>query len=77
MYDASLQEYYNQIDLTGLVVLENFVTEEEEKELVEEIQTREWTMSQSGRYKLDYGLTKVNFKKRKAKTKPEQLTKIP
>lgn len=57
--------------------MHDFVTMEEEKDLVEYLQQATWTLSQSGRMKLDYGLTKVNFKKRKVKHQEQHLTKFP
>ncbi|XP_003388927.2 PREDICTED: alpha-ketoglutarate-dependent dioxygenase alkB homolog 4-like [Amphimedon queenslandica] len=51
----------------GVKIIRNFVSFEEEKELVSFIDSSQWVESQSGRYKQDYG-PKVNFKKRKLKT---------
>ncbi|XP_064464009.1 alpha-ketoglutarate-dependent dioxygenase alkB homolog 4-like [Ornithodoros turicata] len=50
----------------GIAVYEDFLTPEEEKDLVEDIDRGTWVMSQSGRRKQDYG-PKVNFKKKKVK----------
>ncbi|XP_007894648.1 alpha-ketoglutarate-dependent dioxygenase alkB homolog 4 [Callorhinchus milii] len=51
----------------GVYLLDNFVSEEEETQLVDMMDRDEWKSSQSGRKKQDYG-PKVNFKKRKLKT---------
>uniref|UniRef100_H3AG79 AlkB homolog 4, lysine demethylase n=1 Tax=Latimeria chalumnae TaxID=7897 RepID=H3AG79_LATCH len=50
----------------GVFQLDNFVSEEEELELVHLMDQNEWKPSQSGRMKQDYG-PKVNFKKQKLK----------
>ncbi len=47
-------------------LIENFVTEDEETEIVTFADSFPWKMSQSGRNKQDFG-PKVNFKKRKVK----------
>ncbi|KAM4726673.1 alpha-ketoglutarate-dependent dioxygenase alkB homolog 4 isoform 2-T2 [Anableps anableps] len=48
----------------GVFLWENFISEEEEKELIGSMDQDVWNPSQSGRRKQDYG-PKVNFKKRK------------
>ncbi|XP_072834370.2 alpha-ketoglutarate-dependent dioxygenase alkB homolog 4 isoform X1 [Pogona vitticeps] len=50
----------------GVVLLEDFVSAEEEHRMVELMDQDAWKPSQSGRRKQDYG-PKVNFKKRKLK----------
>ncbi|XP_038146303.1 alpha-ketoglutarate-dependent dioxygenase alkB homolog 4 isoform X2 [Cyprinodon tularosa] len=50
----------------GVFLWEDFITEEEEKELVGHMDQDVWNPSQSGRRKQDYG-PKVNFKKRKVR----------
>ncbi|KAJ7309031.1 hypothetical protein JRQ81_008318 [Phrynocephalus forsythii] len=50
----------------GVVLLEDFISAEEEREMVELMDQNAWKPSQSGRRKQDYG-PKVNFKKRKLK----------
>ncbi|KAG5283934.1 hypothetical protein AALO_G00021170 [Alosa alosa] len=50
----------------GVFLCENFVTEEEEKELVSKMDEDIWRESQSGRRKQDFG-PKVNFKKRRVR----------
>ncbi|XP_053562227.1 alpha-ketoglutarate-dependent dioxygenase alkB homolog 4 [Bombina bombina] len=50
----------------GVCLIPDFVTEEEEKEMVNLMDKDEWKLSQSGRRKQDYG-PKVNFKKQKLK----------
>uniref|UniRef100_A0A5K4F2N8 Uncharacterized protein n=2 Tax=Schistosoma mansoni TaxID=6183 RepID=A0A5K4F2N8_SCHMA len=45
-------------------VIPNFIDENEEAMLVEEIDKQTWVLSQSGRRKQDYG-PKVNFKRQK------------
>lgn len=48
----------------GVFLWENFISEEEEVELVRQMDQNQWHLSQSGRRKQDFG-PKVNFKKRK------------
>ncbi|CAH8526785.1 unnamed protein product [Schistosoma guineensis] len=48
----------------NIEVIRNFVDENEEAMLVEEIDKQAWVLSQSGRRKQDYG-PKVNFKRQK------------
>ncbi|XP_008426780.1 alpha-ketoglutarate-dependent dioxygenase alkB homolog 4 isoform X1 [Poecilia reticulata] len=48
----------------GVFLWENFISEEEEKELIGFMDQDVWNLSQSGRRKQDYG-PKVNFKKKK------------
>ncbi|XP_006859737.1 PREDICTED: alpha-ketoglutarate-dependent dioxygenase alkB homolog 4 [Chrysochloris asiatica] len=50
----------------GVMLIEDFVTREEEVELVRLMDRDPWKLSQSGRRKQDYG-PKVNFRKRKLK----------
>ncbi|XP_039612552.1 alpha-ketoglutarate-dependent dioxygenase alkB homolog 4 [Polypterus senegalus] len=50
----------------GIILLKDFVSEEEEMELVRLMDLSDWKKSQSGRFKQDYG-PKVNFKKQKVK----------
>ncbi|RXM97379.1 Alpha-ketoglutarate-dependent dioxygenase alkB-like 4 [Acipenser ruthenus] len=50
----------------GVFLCEDFVSEEEEREMVQQMDLDEWKQSQSGRRKQDYG-PKVNFKKRRLK----------
>lgn len=50
----------------GLLLLNDFLTESEESDLVSRIDSVPWLLSQSGRRKQDYG-PKVNFKKQKVK----------
>ncbi|XP_063812132.1 alpha-ketoglutarate-dependent dioxygenase alkB homolog 4-like isoform X1 [Pseudophryne corroboree] len=50
----------------GVSLIEDFVTEDEEKEMVHAMDQDEWRISQSGRRKQDFG-PKVNFKKQKLK----------
>lgn len=50
----------------GVYLIQDFVTENEERELVCLMDQDEWKSSQSGRRKQDFG-PKVNFKKRKLK----------
>uniref|UniRef100_A0AC34G3K1 Alpha-ketoglutarate-dependent dioxygenase AlkB-like domain-containing protein n=1 Tax=Panagrolaimus sp. ES5 TaxID=591445 RepID=A0AC34G3K1_9BILA len=52
--------------INGLLILDNFLNEDEETKLVKEIETTPWALSQSGRRKQDYG-PKVNFKHKKVK----------
>ncbi|KAK2881920.1 alpha-ketoglutarate-dependent dioxygenase alkB homolog 4 [Channa argus] len=48
----------------GVLLWDNFISEEEEKELISTMDQDVWNQSQSGRRKQDFG-PKVNFKKRK------------
>ncbi|XP_012677450.1 alpha-ketoglutarate-dependent dioxygenase alkB homolog 4 isoform X1 [Clupea harengus] len=50
----------------GVFLRENFVTEEEERDLVSKMDEDIWRESQSGRTKQDFG-PKVNFKKRRVR----------
>ncbi|XP_030789270.1 alpha-ketoglutarate-dependent dioxygenase alkB homolog 4 isoform X2 [Rhinopithecus roxellana] len=52
---------------SGVMLIEDFVTREEEAELVRLMDRDPWKLSQSGRRKQDYG-PKVNFRKQKLKT---------
>ncbi|XP_037961131.1 alpha-ketoglutarate-dependent dioxygenase alkB homolog 4 [Teleopsis dalmanni] len=52
------------IRLSGILVLENFLTPSEGNDLMIELDKLPWTVSQSGRRKQNYG-PKTNFKKRK------------
>ncbi|KAM8777015.1 alpha-ketoglutarate-dependent dioxygenase alkB homolog 4 isoform 2-T2 [Rhynchonycteris naso] len=51
----------------GVTLIEDFVTREEETEMVQLMDCEPWKLSQSGRRKQDYG-PKVNFRKQKLKT---------
>lgn len=66
--------------IEGIYVVEECITPEEEAFLVSRIDEKEWTDSQSGRRKQDFG-PKVNFKKRKCKLGefkglPEYIEKV-
>ncbi|KAM4045869.1 alpha-ketoglutarate-dependent dioxygenase alkB homolog 4 [Anomaloglossus baeobatrachus] len=50
----------------GVTLIEEFVTENEERDMVHVMDQEEWRLSQSGRKKQDFG-PKVNFKKQKIK----------
>ncbi|KAM7228438.1 hypothetical protein CapIbe_020892 [Capra ibex] len=50
----------------GVTLIEDFVTREEEAEMVQLMDRDPWKLSQSGRRKQDYG-PKVNFRKQKLK----------
>ncbi|KFO94482.1 Alpha-ketoglutarate-dependent dioxygenase alkB 4, partial [Buceros rhinoceros silvestris] len=50
----------------GVLLTEEFISEDEESEIVELIDRDDWKPSQSGRKKQDYG-PKVNFKKQRLK----------
>jgi alkylated DNA repair protein alkB family protein 4 len=54
------------IRINGILLIQNFIDENEEIYLVDEINKSKWIDSQSGRFKQDYG-PKVNFKKKKLK----------
>jgi len=51
----------------GIQIIENFVSEEEEGRLVQDLDSLDWDASQSGRRKQNFG-PRANFKKRKAKS---------
>lgn len=53
----------------GASIIDNILTEEEEKSVVDFMDKNNWKNSQSGRRKQDYG-PKVNFKKKKVKMNP-------
>ncbi|RCN47994.1 hypothetical protein ANCCAN_05933 [Ancylostoma caninum] len=55
------------IDINGLMVVHDLLSESEEADIMEMIDGVEWVLSQSGRRKQDYG-PKVNFKHKKVKT---------
>ncbi|CCD68391.1 DNA N6-methyl adenine demethylase [Caenorhabditis elegans] len=55
------------IEIDGLTLIHNFLSESEESKILNMIDTVEWAQSQSGRRKQDYG-PKVNFKHKKVKT---------
>eukprot|EP00058_Branchiostoma_floridae_P011193 XP_002596681.1 hypothetical protein BRAFLDRAFT_219277 [Branchiostoma floridae] len=55
-----------EMDFPGVLVVEDFITPEEEADIVTVIEGTEWKVSQSGRKKQDFG-PKVNFKKKKLK----------
>ncbi|BFZ04604.1 hypothetical protein BsWGS_07643 [Bradybaena similaris] len=57
----------HNIEFEGIVILENFITEEEEAILDSAITATQFVNSQSGRRKQDFG-PKVNFKKQKIRT---------
>uniref|UniRef100_A0A8C3PG54 AlkB homolog 4, lysine demethylase n=1 Tax=Chrysemys picta bellii TaxID=8478 RepID=A0A8C3PG54_CHRPI len=50
----------------GVFLLEEFINQDEESEMVQLMDQDDWKLSQSGRRKQDYG-PKVNFKKKKLK----------
>ena len=52
--------------LTGALLFPDFITAEEEAEIVSGVDSFEWKPSQSGRRKQDFG-PQINFKKRKLK----------
>ncbi|XP_041656518.1 alpha-ketoglutarate-dependent dioxygenase alkB homolog 4 [Cheilinus undulatus] len=68
--DAKLAVHQNAESLSfpfpGVFLWENFISEEEEKELISRFDQDVWNESQSGRRKQDFG-PKVNFKKRKVR----------
>ncbi|XP_078000368.1 alpha-ketoglutarate-dependent dioxygenase alkB homolog 4-like [Glandiceps talaboti] len=59
----------DSVEFPGVLLVENFVTMDEEAEIVQQIDCTPWKDSQSGRRKQDYG-PKVNFKKRKVNHRP-------
>ncbi|CAI5445535.1 unnamed protein product [Caenorhabditis angaria] len=55
------------VKLNGLILIQNFLSNEEETDILDMIDRVDWAPSQSGRRKQDYG-PKVNFKQKKVKT---------
>uniref|UniRef100_UPI002ED70A02 DNA N6-methyl adenine demethylase n=1 Tax=Caenorhabditis elegans TaxID=6239 RepID=UPI002ED70A02 len=55
------------IEIDGLTLIHNFLSESEESKILNMIDTVKWAKSKSGRRKQDYG-PKVNFKHKKVKT---------
>ncbi|KAI6177045.1 hypothetical protein M3Y97_00864500 [Aphelenchoides bicaudatus] len=67
--NASRQSFDQSDDnfaLSGISLIEEFLSEQEEMDIVCRIDNVEWLLSQSGRRKQDYG-PKVNFKHKKVK----------
>ncbi|VDN96032.1 unnamed protein product [Rodentolepis nana] len=62
------ENHSNGFILDGVIVLDNFISEREENDLLNKIEESIWVESQSGRRKQDYGV-KVNFKKKTIKFK--------
>ncbi|MCL4132584.1 UNVERIFIED_CONTAM: hypothetical protein GTU68_060758 [Idotea baltica] len=56
------------VSITGIEVLTDFIKDDEEAQLLKHIDEVPWDLSQSGRYKQNYG-PKCNFKKRKVNSK--------
>ncbi|UYV71426.1 ALKBH4 [Cordylochernes scorpioides] len=54
------------LEIEGVTVVPDFISAEEEDQLVDGIDQIPWVPSQSGRYKQDFG-PKVNFKKKKVR----------
>uniref|UniRef100_A0A183TWI9 Anaphase-promoting complex subunit 2 n=1 Tax=Toxocara canis TaxID=6265 RepID=A0A183TWI9_TOXCA len=54
------------VSVDGILLVHDFLTEQEEEDLVKKIDKKEWMISQSGRRKQDYG-PRVNFKQKKVK----------
>ena len=57
------------VNFSGIVVIPDFISSDEEKELVKNLDDLPWDISQSGRRKQNFG-PRANFKKRKAKVGP-------
>ena len=55
-----------KVDLKGVKVYPDFISESEETQLVQDIDQGEWLPSQSGRFKQDYG-PRANYKRKKLK----------
>nr|AFJ24779.1 alpha ketoglutarate dependent dioxygenase ABH4 [Schmidtea mediterranea] len=63
--DLKCEEFHKvNIELNGIILIENFLTEDDKNYLLGGICSNSWVDSQSGRRKQDFG-PKVNFKKRK------------
>uniref|UniRef100_A0A7E4ZZ31 Alpha-ketoglutarate-dependent dioxygenase alkB-like protein 4 n=1 Tax=Panagrellus redivivus TaxID=6233 RepID=A0A7E4ZZ31_PANRE len=56
----------NSFEIKGMLLIQDFLSIEEEEKLVENIEKTPWVASQSGRRKQDYG-PRVNFKHHKVK----------
>ncbi|KAF7206841.1 alpha-ketoglutarate-dependent dioxygenase alkB homolog 4 [Nothobranchius furzeri] len=63
---VSEDEEGSSFPFSGVFLWENFISEEEERELISVMDQDVWHPSQSGRRKQDFG-PKVNFKKRKVR----------
>jgi len=57
------------VNFSGIVVIPDFISSDEETELVKNLDDLPWDISQSGRRKQNFG-PRANFKKRKAKVGP-------
>lgn len=66
LHNFCTEESKTSFSIGGITVINNFITPDEENILLEEIEKYSWVVSQSGRYKQDFG-PKVNFKKKKVK----------
>ena len=53
-------------DFPGILVVQDFISEDEETQLLADLDVLPWDMSQSGRRKQNFG-PRANFNKRKAK----------
>lgn len=54
----------NWIEIDGVYLKTDVITEEEQQELIQQIDSFQWIQSQSGRRKQDFG-PKINFRKKK------------
>eukprot|EP00760_Papus_ankaliazontas_P011341 PhM_4_TR14723/c0_g1_i1/m.78805/K10766/ALKBH4; alkylated DNA repair protein alkB homolog 4 len=73
LYEPVKITSHDPSEVSGLLLLKDALTEEEEALIVKEYDSRPWSLSQSGRRKQDYG-PKVNFKSKKAKWDDQCLT---
>eukprot|EP00088_Acartia_fossae_P031885 TRINITY_DN32683_c0_g2_i1.p1 TRINITY_DN32683_c0_g2~~TRINITY_DN32683_c0_g2_i1.p1 ORF type:complete len:312 (+),score=29.87 TRINITY_DN32683_c0_g2_i1:18-953(+) len=64
-YDRDKKEIHD-LGFSGIHIIKDFVSKEEEEKLVEDLDYLPWDSSQSGRRKQNFG-PKANFKKRKTK----------
>lgn len=48
---AATGDFRDEVELDGLMLVHDFISEDEERELVAEIDKKEWALSQSGRRK--------------------------
>ena len=62
----NVQDSKNVIEFPGIIIIEDFVTSQEEADLVRDLDLLPWDTSQSGRRKQNFG-PRANFKKRKVK----------
>jgi hypothetical protein len=65
-YETYKEQEEELFNINGIFIKNEFITSNEEINLIDEMNKSDWIDSQSGRFKQDYG-PKVNFKKKKLK----------